>query len=153
MTALSTPPPGFQAIARSAAARYGLDPALVCGVIDRESSWDQYATRYEQEFFNRYIFPLFKDPTISATEAHLRAFSWGLMQVMGQTAREFGYAGALPALCLPLNGVEVGCKVLAHKIAVNGNDAAKGLEAWNGGANPNYAPEVLALTAKYKIAS
>jgi len=138
------------AIARSTAARHGLDPDLVCAVIEQESSWRTYEIRYEPEFFERYCFPLFKNPQITATEARARAFSWGLMQVMGQTAREFGYAGNLPELCAPEAGIEIGCKVLAHKLAVNEGNVRQALTAWNGGANPNYAEEVLTKSAKYR---
>jgi Transglycosylase SLT domain len=38
------------------------------------------------------------------TESRARAFSWGLMQVMGQVAREHGFTGALASLCDPLSG-------------------------------------------------
>ncbi len=137
-------------LARSAAARHGLDADLVCAVIEHESSWRMYEIRYEQEFFDRYCLPLSKNPEITPTEARARAFSWGLMQVMGQTAREFGYKGALPALCIPQNGIEIGCKVLAHKVAVNQGNVRDALNAWNGGANPSYADEVLAKSVKYR---
>ena len=140
------------AVARASAARHGLDLDLVCAVIEQESSWKTYAIRYENEFFNRYCFPLFKDSAITPTEARARAFSWGLMQVMGQTAREFGYTGDFPALCDPQNGVDVGCRVLAHKIAVNQGNIRDALQAWNGGANPHYANEVLARLERYRRA-
>lgn len=138
------------ALARAAAVRHGLDADLVCAVIEQESSWKTFAIRYEPAFFDRYCFPLFKNPQITATEARARAFSWGLMQVMGQTAREFGYAEDFPALCVPQNGIEVGCKVLAHKIAVNQGNVRDALQAWNGGENPNYAQQVLARSDKYR---
>ncbi|HTU32376.1 MAG TPA: lytic transglycosylase domain-containing protein [Candidatus Acidoferrum sp.] len=140
----------FIPLARDAAARHGLDADLVCAVIEQESSWRTYEIRYEQEFFDRYCFPLFKNPEITSTEARARAFSWGLMQVMGQTARDFGYAQPLPSLCIPQNGIEIGCKVLAHKVAVNDGNVREALNAWNGGANPKYAEEVLAKSGKYR---
>ena len=74
--------------------------------------------------------------------------SWGLMQVMGQVAREHGFGGELSSLCLPLNGLEIGCLVLDGKIAHAGT-IREGLQAWNGGGNPSYADEVLARTSKY----
>lgn len=137
-------------LAHDVAARHGLDADLVCAVIEQESSWRTYELRYEQEFFDHYCFPLFKNPKITPTEARARAFSWGLMQVMGQTAREFGYGQPLPSLCIPQNGIEIGCKVLAHKIAVNDGNVRDALTAWNGGANPKYADEVLAKSGKYR---
>lgn len=137
-------------LAREAASRHGLDADLVCAVIEQESSWKMYAIRYEPEFFERYCLPLSRNPEITPTEARARAFSWGLMQVMGQTAREFGYAEPLPALCDPVKGIEIGCKVLAHKIAVNGGNMKDALNAWNGGANPKYAEEVLMKSERYR---
>lgn len=136
--------------AHSAAAQHGLDADLVCAVIEQESSWRTHEIRYEQDFFDRYCFPLLKNSEMTPTEARARAFSWGLMQVMGQTAREFGYPEALPALCIPQNGIAIGCKVLAHKVAVNGGNVRDALNAWNGGANPKYADEVLAKSEKYR---
>lgn len=137
-------------LARDAAKRHELDSDVVCAVIEQESSWRTYEIRYEQEFFDRYCFPLFKNPEITPTEARARAFSWGLMQVMGQTAREFGYREPLPTLCVPQTGIEIGCKVLAHKIAVNEGNVHDALKAWNGGANSQYADDVLAKSAKYR---
>ena len=45
-----------------------------------------------------------------------RGFSWGLMHVMGQVAREAGFDTLfLSALCDPEQGLAVGCKVLRKK--------------------------------------
>ncbi len=138
-------------LAAAAAARHSLDRVLVCAVIDRESKWETWAIRYEREFFRNYVAAQFTNNKIDLTEAQARAFSWGLMQVMGQTAREFGFTGDLPALCEPMNGLEIGCKVLAHKLAVAKGDVEEGLSLWNGGANKAYAAEVMSLMDKYKL--
>ncbi len=88
---------------------------------------------------------------LSETEARARAFSWGLMQVMGETGREFGFAGKfLSALCEPQTGLEFGCKVLAHKLAVNQGNVVQALLAWNGGGNPEYPAQVLGRVEKYR---
>ena len=47
--------------------------------------------RYEPAFFTKYVAPLYTNNKITATEAYARGFSWGLMQVMGQVARESGF--------------------------------------------------------------
>jgi len=137
-------------LAKQIAPQHGLDPALACAVIEQESGGDQWAIRYEARFYLKYVSPLFEDKKIDATEGMARATSWGVMQVMGQTAREAGWFGALPALCDPANGIEVGCTILARKIASADADIQKGLEFWNGGGNPNYAAEVLARIPIYK---
>jgi soluble lytic murein transglycosylase-like protein len=139
------------ALAKSIALAHGLDPALVCAVIEQESAWNPLATRYEPEFYARYISPMLADHPMTPTEARSRAFSWGLMQVMGQTARENGYDGVLlSGLCEPRKGIEIGCTVLPHKLALHPGDIGKGLLAWNGGSNENYDAEVLARVSKYQ---
>ncbi len=106
------------ALARAAAAAHSLDPALVCAVVEQESAWNPWAIRSEPGFLTRYVAPLFTTGKISSTEAYARSFSWGLMQVMGQVAREHEFSDAsLAQLCDPPTGLEIGCRVLAHKFA------------------------------------
>jgi soluble lytic murein transglycosylase-like protein len=49
---------------------------------------------------------------MSLTERHTQMCSWGLMQVMGGTARELGLTGYLSQLCDPETGVQYGCRYL-----------------------------------------
>jgi len=139
--------------ARAAAARHGLDPALVCAIVEQESAWNPWAVRYEPVFFAKYVAPLFavaKIEPATNTEAYSRAFSWGLMQVMGQSARERGFTGNfLSKLCDPSTGLEAGCELFAHKLAVAGGKVDRALALWNGGANPDYAAQVLARAPAY----
>src|SRR5437016_1759983 len=88
------------ALAHEAARAHSLWPELVCAVIEQESSWDPWALRYEPAFYARYVEPqLYRGMIRQETEARARAFSWGLMQVMGQVAREHGFArSAMAAL-------------------------------------------------------
>jgi soluble lytic murein transglycosylase-like protein len=137
-------------LARKAAAAQSLDPALVCAVIEQESSWNPWAMRYEPLFFAKYVASLYTNNKVSASEAYARGFSWGLMQVMGQVARESGFDGAfLSELCDPQQGLAVGCKVLRKKFDAMAGDTTRALLAWNGGANPNYAAQVLARRPHY----
>jgi hypothetical protein len=155
--------------------------------------------RYEPAFRTRYVAPLGLPPT----EEIARSISWGLMQVMGQVAREHGFSGKyLSALCDPAAGLELGCTVLASKIALarrHDDNATPGerstsancmsvcraatlgcvtigsrtsggvtpvrnpgsnlvpteaqyrraLEMWNGGANVDYAEQVLERVQRY----
>lgn len=118
----------------------------MCAVIEQESSWDTYAIRYEHDFYERYIKKL---PNLTPTEAQSRSISWGVMQVMGQTAREAGFDGKfLAMLCDPAVGIDIGCKVLRSKIGHSPNIEA-GLLRYNGGGNPVYAAQVLARKEKY----
>jgi soluble lytic murein transglycosylase-like protein len=115
-------------------------------VIEQESEWNPWAIRAEPAFDEKYVRPLHKTPT----EEWARSISWGLMQLMGESARERGYDGDLAALCDPEIGVPWGCAHLKWKIDHAGGDVARGLQAWNGGGNPNYASEVLARVSKYR---
>jgi soluble lytic murein transglycosylase-like protein len=147
------------ALARAAAAYHELDftftvssvvytgTALVCAVIEQESSWNTHAIRYEPGFRTRYVAPLGLPPT----EEIARSISWGLMQVMGQVAREHGFDGKfLSGLCDPALGLDIGCRVLAHKIASAHGDIAAALALWNGGANPEYPQQVLQKLPAYE---
>jgi soluble lytic murein transglycosylase-like protein len=145
-----TAPPELVALARKAAAAQKLDAPLVCAVIEQESSWNPWAMRYEPAFFAKYVAPLYTSNKISASEAYARGFSWGLLQVMGQVAREMGFdAPFLSALCDPGHGLAVGCKLLRKKLDAMAGDLTRGLLAWNGGGNPQYPAQVLARRANY----
>lgn len=99
-------------LARKAATAQSLDAALVCAV-EQESGWNPWAMRYEPAFFAKYVAALYANYKVTASEAYARGFSWGLMQVMGQVARETGFEGPfLSALCDPEQSLALGCKVL-----------------------------------------
>lgn len=134
-------------LARTIAVHHDLLPALVCAVVEQESAWNPYAIRYEPAFRTRYVAPL----GLSSTEEIARSISWGLMQVMGQVAREHRFTGEfLAALCEPATGLDVGCQILASKLAGSGGDVTLALERWNGGANLGYAAEVLTRLEHYR---
>lgn len=127
---------------------HGLNPVLVMAVVEQESGWEPWAIHYESVFFERYIQPL---KNISATEAYARAFSFGLMQVMGQTARELGFSGRyLSALCDPFIGAHFGCLKLVQCYAKASGQDEGALLRYNGGGNPDYANQVLARVAHYQ---
>lgn len=143
-------PAQLVSLARKAAAAQSLDPALVCAIVEQESSWNPWAMRYEPAFFAKYVANLYTNNKITASEAYARGFSWGLMQVMGQVAREVGFDGPfLSQLCEPETGLAVGCKLLRKKLDALDGDVTRGLLAWNGGANPAYPSQVLARRPHY----
>jgi len=137
------------ALAKQKAAEHGLDPALLCSLAHHESgNWQPWAIRYEPAFFDRYLAPL---KGISDTEKRARAFSYGLTQIMGQTARELGFAGDyLAELCDPTTNLEFGCRKLARCMDRVNNDKRAALLAYNGGANPTYPDLVLRLLTRYQ---
>jgi len=129
------------------ATKYGLDPKLVCAVCEQESSWNPWAVRFEPAFEARYIKPAI--PTAPTTREMTEAMSFGLMQIMGEVAIEFGWHGKfLTELCDPDTGVEFGCKKLQKCFDVHG-DADTALLAYNGGSNKDYPSQVLARVKNY----
>lgn len=141
--------------ARNTAAAHGLDPALVCAVCETESSWIPDGTpRYEPAFEKKYITPM----ALPAVEAHNRSCSWGLMQIMGQTALELGWQGPFTGLLEPINGLEWGCRKLARCFLKAAKSVAPGtsdyirqvLLLYNGGADAGYPDRVLSKLAKYQ---
>lgn len=99
------------------AERHDLPANLVAAIVKVESNGNPWAVRYESAFYKRYVVPLpiIPIPPCSLdTERVMRATSFGLMQLMGQVAREHGFAGAfLSELCEPEVGLEYGCRHLA----------------------------------------
>jgi soluble lytic murein transglycosylase-like protein len=144
-------PPQLVALARKAAAAQSLDPALVCALIEQESAWNPWAMRYEPAFFAKYVAHLNTNNKITASEAYARGFSWGLMQVMGQVAREMGFDGTfLSATCDPEQGLGIGCKLLRKKIDAMDGDTTRGLLAWDRNGNGMYPSVVMERMAKYR---
>ena len=143
MTDLSTPALRL-AFVTPIAQKYGLEPSLVCAVCEQESDWEPGAVRFEPAFLRHYVAPLH----LEFFESLNRATSWGLMQIMGQTAVEFGYFGILSDLRDPEQGVIYGCKKLQKCFFVHG-DEENALLAYNGGGSANYASQVLARVKNY----
>jgi soluble lytic murein transglycosylase-like protein len=136
---------GRLALVTPIALKYGLEPSLVAAVCEQESEWEPGAVRFEPAFLQRYIAPM---KLLSFLESLDRSTSWGLMQIMGQTAKEFGYAGDLPALRDPATAVIYGCKKLQKCFLVHG-DRETALLAYNGGSNHLYPQQVIARIAHY----
>lgn len=141
---------------------FDLDPFLVLAIIQKESKGNRFATRYESNFLKRYINPLTnaaileKNPEMAkqgipsqSTERRELATSWGLMQVMGQTAREYGFRGQyLSELTDTEQGIQYGCSYLASKI-MNHATLEMAISAYNAGyaseKNKDYVDEVLKI--------
>lgn len=76
-----------------------IDPYVLAALCWQESCFDPNAERFEPGFKKRYIDPLTDDqirrrcPGVINLETERRdlATSWGIVQVMGQTARERGF--------------------------------------------------------------
>lgn len=107
--------PDLILIAKAAANKHGIPLGLVKALCQQESGNNPWATRYEPAFLKRYVHakPERFGPISVETERQLRATSFGLMQIMGQVAREQGYQGVfLTELCDPAMGLEYSCRLL-----------------------------------------
>lgn len=127
----------------SVAKLHNLPPALLAAFIQEESAYKTWAVRTEPHYKQKKVvldgarawsrnhggIPTFY------TELDNRSQSFGLMQVMGQTARENGYKERyLTTLCDPFNGIEQGARVLKQKLAKYG-DTLSMISAYNQGNN------------------
>jgi soluble lytic murein transglycosylase-like protein len=138
----------LHAVARAAAVNAGIDPVLVQAVCEHESRWNPWAVRYEPAFYAKYVAPL---QGLTDTERIMRSTSWGLCQVMGEVAREKGFAGTYLAELLdpPIN-LKYGCIKLAECLTATKQDLRAALLRWNGGGNPAYPDMVIPLMEKYR---
>lgn len=140
------------ALVRQAAEKHNLPAGVLLGMAERESNFDTFAIRYEPGFLLRYVMPEYRAGKLDVSETYARAFSWGIFQCMGQTARELGFEGKyLTELCDPPVGIEFGCRKLADCLKRAGGNIDKALEMFNGGSNANYPGEVMMLAIPYRV--
>ncbi len=97
----------LEQIAEQEARRWKLNPAVVKAVIQVESSWNPRARRYESGKDAR------EGNKRDDGEWEINA-SWGLMQIMGYTARQLGFPRQWPfdLLYSPELNIYLGCKLL-----------------------------------------
>lgn len=137
-------------IVKEKAEKYELDPLLILCIICQESNGNQYAFRVEWErITRRFTYPLtgFK-PDIGVTritERVLRSCSFGYMQILGDTARDFGYKDLyLTSLFEAGTNIDLGCRIFKKYYLDKNMDVTKTLLRYNGGGNLQYPKEVLA---------
>lgn len=125
---------------RGYARQNGLEPALVAALILTESSGNPHAYRYEDGFYQRYLANqpskhlglVWDEGVTEESERRLRAFSFGLCQIMGQTAREYGFEGPLPELFNTSINIRLGCQILGSHLK-HFRDLDLALSAYNSG--------------------
>lgn len=113
----------YDSLILDAAARYVVDPALIKALITKESSWNPQAYRAEPQIGDA---------------------SRGLMQILFNTARGMGYAGAPEGLFDPATNIDLGTRYLAGQLQTYGYPA--GVSAYNAGhpisGNAQYVADV-----------
>jgi soluble lytic murein transglycosylase-like protein len=136
-------------LAKQKARQHGLDPALVCAVCEHESGWDPNAIRYEPHF-KAWLQSRRPSEGLAEVELSRRSVSYGLMQIMGQTAIELGFVDEdLFRLCdEPEKGLEFGCRKLAGCLKLHAT-WEDGLLSYNGGGNSAYPHRVLDRVEHY----
>jgi len=114
---------------------YGIDTKIIAAIIMHESSGNPYAIRFEPLFYLMLKQHIKRTGEIlTKTELISRAMSWGLMQVMGQTARELGFKEPyLAQLCDPWMGIFYGCKYFEKQFKRYGNHM-DAIAAYNAGS-------------------
>lgn len=133
----------------------GIAPTLLAAVIHQESGGSPYAVRYEPAFFKKYLETKTRktlegyvpERCSFETEVRMRSTSFGLMQIMGQVARERGFKGEfLTELVDPKTNIKWGSEFL-QTLLLKHSDTEKALLRWNGGGNKDYGKEVLGHVA------
>ena len=150
------------ALARATAQRWMLDAVLICALIEQESGWNPWLNRYEPqfEFHEKYGLVVIREArvfvaqakfTVSLpTEVKNRCTSFGLMQVLGQVARERGFLGPIVELADPSCGLEYGCKQFVHNLLQANQNVHDALLRYNGGGDPLYPSKVSARMEAYR---
>lgn len=95
------------------ATQAGIPPEMVLAIIEAESGGNPYATVFNP---NAGVKMQFKRPALCSegTEKIHQGTAWGLMQVMGLTARGLGFEGWLSELVDPEVNVRLGVAYLAE---------------------------------------
>jgi len=105
-------------VIRDVSDRVNLPIDLVGAVVRQESFGDHFAARYESHY--RYTVDTARFAKLNRisekTELEHQKTSWGLLQIMGGTARDIGYKGALVGLTVPEVGLYWGAKFLKRLV-------------------------------------
>lgn len=139
---------------------FPVDNSLILAMVWQESAGDPWAIRYESRY--QYFYDLktkkslYKKGTrfgsnrinalsvLGETEFHMQSTSFGLLQIMGAVAREYGFVDKyLTTMCNAEFNIEVGLRVIKKYYELTGN-VEKMLLRYNGGGNKNYPQEVIA---------
>lgn len=151
------------------AVKFDLGFDLVAAIVLRESAGDVRARRFEPSFYAQYLdgkevtsIPAWRKPepkyprtpVSNETERCDRAYSWGPMQVMGQTVREYGFKGYFDELLTLECGLSWGCTILKKKLQAR-KSFRQGVASYNGGgaAADAYADWIIKViqTKKYEV--
>lgn len=135
----------------SAALAHGLDFSVLAGLVAQESAGLQYAQRYEPLYSWTYNDPKMSPAIMSwDTFQNGQKVSYGLCQIMGGVALEYGWRGWWGELFGVETNLDLGATHLAKKIKQAGGELRKGLLRYNGGGNPHYPDHVLSWATHFR---
>jgi len=132
--------------------QYKLRPDIVGGLIMQESSAMPLATRFEPGFKRKYLDGkrlgyFIPDSTRVPLEYEVlqRATSFGLCQIIGEVARQYGIRSTwLTIIYEPSVNIELCCRILSRNLGDMRDEAAyrKALLRYNGGGDPEYPDKI-----------
>lgn len=137
-----------------AASNYSLPVDILEAQILQESNGRADAFRFEQAFYERYI--KMNPMAVGFKYGPLAACSFGLMQIMLETAMESGYLDRPELLFMPRVGLNWGARYMKSLVDWAAGDIEQALAAYNGGKggntqrpfrNNDYVTQVLARVA------
>ena len=117
----------------SEAARTAMVPVeLVRAIVSVESDFDPWACRYEPDY--KWILDWPDCAGSMATELYHQRTSWGLMQIMGATARWLGYQEPWLSMLLDARvNLVWGCRYLREQLARNAGAIPAAVAGYNAG--------------------
>lgn len=132
-----TPRTAYTDLIQRVANSYALPADVLEGQVLSESRGDPFALRYEPAYFDRYVRG--RSPEIVKAHAYgpLAACSFGLLQIMLETAYEIGFDGRPEQLFDPMVGLAWGAKYLKSLLDWADDDLMQALAAYNGGKSGN----------------
>ena len=141
-------PPELAALIDRTAATYKLDSGLLAAQVQVESSGDPWAFRYEPAYFKKYIQ---SNPDAKGFQyGPLAACSYGLLQILLETALELGFDDRPERLFIPQVGISWGAKYLQKCLRRSHGDYKLALAAYNGSgsAATAYAEKVYTVAGR-----
>jgi soluble lytic murein transglycosylase-like protein len=120
----------YRALIEQIAKGHGIPPNLVEAVVLTESSGHADAFRFEEGFYRQY---LRDNPAYKGLIPRRVSSSYGLMQPLYTTARQYGFQEQPEYLFLPNVNLHWGCLHLAHLLTWANGEVEKAIAAYNAG--------------------
>ena len=120
-------------VVESVAQEFDVRGDILYAQVLQESNADTFAFRYEKPYFERYIRGRKNTRAALYGFGPLAACSYGLLQIMLETALEMGFTGTPEKLFVPSIGLTWGVRYFRRLLDKYGGDYERALAAYNGG--------------------